>query len=167
MTSDTLQNVLTDTDFRNMALQFLTDVMKDQKMRQNTSDTLYHVFVDAVTPRIFKSKDKNNNNDNNNNKGGNNNDNDKNQQSQKNNNDNNKNINKNENKIIKENKNEGLSQSEEERRLQEIKKQFENMGETQTKTKTESAVETITGEDISDEQKEIVDDEMERPGGLY
>ncbi|ETO13492.1 hypothetical protein RFI_23875 [Reticulomyxa filosa] len=57
LSKDTVTNVLNDQDVQKLALFFMMELMHDRNLQQHTSDTLYSIFVGALTPNIFsKSK---------------------------------------------------------------------------------------------------------------
>ena len=56
--NDTIKNVLNDEDIKTLSAVFLQHVLNDDSVQQTSSDSLYRIFVGALTPSVFKRKKK-------------------------------------------------------------------------------------------------------------
>merc|ERR1711933_638574 len=54
--NDTVKGVLDDEDIKALSAAFLQHVLSDDSVQQSSSDSLYKIFVGALTPSLFKKK---------------------------------------------------------------------------------------------------------------
>eukprot|EP01084_Bolivina_argentea_P273491 465884_1 len=56
--NDTVKGVLNDEDVKELSIMFLKHILNEESVQQSSSDSLYKVFVGAMTPNMFKKKKK-------------------------------------------------------------------------------------------------------------